>query len=199
LTLHKFSYRFAQEVLENSPAFQPAYNEIMDVFSRLVPLSRIGGNARFPIDQKRMNKWIDGQFRSIPGWEYHPRITDNTKLEGDFKKDRIQIEVQFGNMARWTYDILKFQITYSQGIVDIGVLVVPMRWFAGLIGDNVVYYERVLRELPHAKLSITLPILVLGLEPDDPETLSLRSRGLSQAAPIDAPGDESRIEPTSDV
>lgn len=186
MKLHKFSYRFAEEVLENSPAFQVAYSEVIYVFSRLLPLRRVGGNVKFPIDQKLMNKWVDEQFATMEGWEYHPRITDNTRLEGDFKKDRVQIEVQFGNMARWTYDILKFQITYSQGIVDIGILVVPLQWFAGLIGDNVVYYERVLRELPHAKLSITLPILVIGLEPDDPDTLALRGLGLAQAAPIDS-------------
>lgn len=191
MRLHKFSYRFAEEVLAHSPAFQTAYAEALDVFTRLVPLRRDGGNPRFPISQIRMNTWVDAEFSNVGGWEYHPRITDNTRLEGDFKKDRIQIEVQFGNMARWTYDILKFQITYSQGLVDIGILVVPVQWFAGVIGDNVVYYERVLRELPHAKLSITLPILVLGLEPDDAETLALRAVGQQQAASIDA-------EPTGD-
>lgn len=172
--------------MANSPAFTTAYQEALDIFTRLVPLRRVGGNPKFPIDQKLMNKWVDAEFAKAGGWQYHPRITSNTKLEGDFKKDRIQIEVQFGNMARWTYDILKFQITYSQGQVDIGILVVPIQWFAGLIGDNVVYYERVLRELPHAKLSITLPILVLGLEPDDVATLALKAQGQSQAAPLDS-------------
>ena len=82
------------------------------------------------------------------------------------EKIRVQIEVQFGNIARWTYDIFKFQICYSQDIVDVGILAVPMHTLAKEIGENIVYFERVSRELPHAKLSISLPILVVGLEAD---------------------------------
>jgi hypothetical protein len=43
------------------------------------------------------------------------------------------------------------------------VLVVPMQDVAKQIDENVAYYERVTRELPHAKMGITLPIWVLGL------------------------------------
>ncbi len=97
-------------------------------------------------------------------WEWHPSIVPGTHLAGDYRKDRVQIEVQLGNMARWTYDILKFQICYSQDIIDVGILAVPMHSLAKEIGENIAYFERVQRELPHAKLSISLPILVIGLE-----------------------------------
>lgn len=46
-------------------------------------------------------------------------------------------------------------------------LVVPMQRFANLIDENVAYFERVARELPWAKMSLTLPIWVIGIEPDD--------------------------------
>jgi hypothetical protein len=77
----------------------------------------------------------------------------------------VQAEVQFGNMSRWTYDVFKFQVSYSLDLIDVGVLVVPMQAFADTIDENVAHYERVVRELPYAKMSITLPIWVIGLSP----------------------------------
>jgi Restriction endonuclease BglII len=68
-------------------------------------------------------------------------------------------------MSRWTYDVFKFQVSYSLDLIDVGVLVVPMQEFASTIDENVAYYERVMRELPYAKMSITLPIWVIGIRP----------------------------------
>ncbi len=47
--------------------------------------------------------------------------------------------------------------------IEVGVLAVPVQATAAKIDENVVYYERVMRELPHAKMGITIPIWVLGL------------------------------------
>jgi hypothetical protein len=99
------------------------------------------------------------------GWEVEPKIISNadSKLKADFKKSGIQIEVQFGNMARWYTDVLKFLLSYSIDVIEVGVLIVPMLQTAKKIDENVVNFERVIRELPHAKMSISLPILVIGL------------------------------------
>ena len=172
MQLHFHNYRFADEVL-SSANFLKAKSEVLDILSRL-PAIKVGEKpwsipskkpkkAKFPVDQNAMNRWLDDQFKPR-GWEWHPKIVPGTFLAGDYRKDRIQIEVQFGNMARWTYDILKFQICYSQDIIDVGILALPMQSLALQIGENIAYFERVSRELPHAKSSITLPILVIGLE-----------------------------------
>ena len=122
-----------------------------------------------------MNRWVEAEFENS-GWEVHPLIIEGSNLEADFRKDRVQVEVQFGNMARWTYDVFKFQVCYSQDSVDVGILAVPMAWFCPYINSNVAQYERIVRELPHAKLSLTLPILVVGLEPEDRSVLPARQR-----------------------
>ncbi|MGO8832969.1 MAG: BglII/BstYI family type II restriction endonuclease [Roseiarcus sp.] len=75
--------------------------------------------------------------------------------------------MQFGNMARWYSDIFKFQAAYSQSLIQCGLCVVPMGEMARTIDSNVAHYERAVRELPSANLSITLPILLIGLERDD--------------------------------
>ncbi len=174
MILHYYNYRFANEVL-SSEKFENSKEEAIDILTRL-PSIKVGEEpwsvpskkpkkTKFPVDQNAMNRWLDDQFQPH-GWERHPKIVPGTNLEADYRKDRIQVEVQFGNMARWTYDILKFQICYSQDIIDVGILALPMHSLAKEIGENVAYFERVARELPHAKLSISLPILVVGLESD---------------------------------
>jgi Restriction endonuclease BglII len=67
-------------------------------------------------------------------------------------------------MARWYTDVFKFQVSYSLDHIDIGVLVTATQQFAATIDENVVYFERVARELPYAKMSITLPIWVIGVD-----------------------------------
>jgi len=57
------------------------------------------------------------------------------------------------------------QVSYSLDRIDVGVLIVPTQKFANTIDENIAYFERVERELPYAKMSITLPILVIGLAP----------------------------------
>jgi len=66
-------------------------------------------------------------------------------------------------MARWYTDVFKFLLSYSADDIEVGVLAVPMQDTAARIDENVVYFERVLRELPHARMGITIPIWVLGL------------------------------------
>lgn len=129
-----------------------------------------------PVSQIALNRYLDEQF-AAKGWLNQPAIVDpgradrtdrpSTKLKGDYKKGRLQVEVQFGNMARWYTDVFKFQLSYSLGEIDVGILVVPTQHFANLIDENVAYFERVERELPWAKMSLTLPIWVIGIEPDD--------------------------------
>ncbi len=173
MKLTTYSYRFAAEVL-NSPAFQRERKEIEDIFGGItVPQlnppklrTRSGKTMTFTTSQKNLNTLLNTEFKSR-GWDCQPFVTEDkvTGIKADYKKARVQVEVQFGNMARWYTDVFKFQVSYSLGLIDVGVLVVPMQTFANTIDENVAYYERVTRELPYAKMSITLPIWVIGIEP----------------------------------
>jgi hypothetical protein len=182
-----FSYRFAQEILEH-PNNRTAWDEIIDVISK-APLFLHPGkskrNAKLCVVQQCMNTWFDRALAVEAGWLYHPLATaiENSKLAADFRKTfdhvTIQAEVQFGNMSRWYSDIFKLQTAYSQSLVDIGLSIVPMGSLARQIDSNIVSFERVVRELPSANLSITLPILVIGIEPDEETTIvDLRDAGI---------------------
>lgn len=168
-----FSYRFAREILQ-SKQFRRQKDEILEIMKRIeVPdlsppktRKRGGKEMVFTTDQKTLNERFKQMFVAR-GWQVDPPVTEDrvTAIKADYKKDRIQVEVQFGNMARWYSDVFKLQVSYSLGLIDLGVLVVPMQEFAGTIDENVAYFERVVRELPYAKMSITLPILVMGVRP----------------------------------
>lgn len=170
-----FSYRYAQEILEH-PRNRAAWDEIVAAVSN-APLfihpRKSVSNSRLDVVQQCMNTWFDRELSVEAGWLYHPLATNiaNSKLAADFRKEfpnvTVQAEVQFGNMSRWYSDIFKLQTAYSQELANIGLSIVPMGTLARRIDSNIVSYERVVRELPSANLSITLPILVIGIEPDE--------------------------------
>jgi len=190
MKLEFYSYRYADAVLKHD-SFRRDYKEFEAVLRKagvpLLPDDKIkhrkrdaiqasGGLARYfflPVDQGTLNGEI---AHALPGWQKHPLVVPPEfvekgkpapALKADFKRGKLQIEVQFGNMARWYTDVFKFQLSYSIGAIDVAVLAVPMLRFANLIDENIANFERVVRELPSAKMSLTLPILVIGLEPND--------------------------------
>lgn len=181
-----FSYRYAKEILQHKN-FRGAWEEIDQIVSE-APVFEWPGkskkNPRLCVVQQVMNTYFERLFVTEHEWEFHPLATriPDSKLTADFRKKFvgpsdeelvIQVEVQFGNMGKWYSDIFKFQSAYSDKYAHVGLSIVPMHEMAKLIDSNVAYFERARRELPSAELSITLPILLLGLEYENAETIDL--------------------------
>jgi hypothetical protein len=161
----------AQEIFD-SPPFQPLRDDILDLLNQ-VPVAQLARPKRrtrsgktyvFPVDQKALNALIRAEFVAR-GWEPEPWIVADrgTQLKADYKKDRVRVEVQFGNIARVIYDLFKLQVSYAQDLIDVGVIVVPVQALAREIDENVAYFERVRRELQYARMSITLPVWLIGV------------------------------------
>ena len=74
-----------------------------------------------------------------------------------------QIEVEFGNVASSYRNYFKFQLSFSYGLTDICILIVPSYDLANRIDSGVSNFEKANREIPQAKLSVTVPIYVIGL------------------------------------
>jgi len=165
-----FSYRHAEAILDSE--YPEEKKDILAClraakWARTEPRVRKRKGrvvATLSINQAATNKALEALF-SKRDWDVHPRIISNavSQLAADFKKGKIQVEVQFGNMARWYTDVFKFLLSYSADDIEVGVLAIPMQKTAAAIDENVVNYERVVRELPHAKMGITIPIWILGL------------------------------------
>jgi len=170
-----YSYRYAREILEHE-TYRDAWDEITRVLKE-APLFVYAGKSRrnstLDIVQQVMNTYFDRCLAVDLDWEYQPLATriQNSGLRADFRKEftglTIQVEVQFGNMSRWYSDIFKFQTAYSQNLIQMGLCVVPTGVLARRIDSNIVNFERTVRELPSAELSISLPILLAGIEPDE--------------------------------
>lgn len=172
LKLH--SYRFAQEILQH-PNHRGAWDEVRGICEG-APLfiwpGKSGSNPRLDVVQQLMNVYFDRRFAIDARWQHHPLATriESSGLRADFRKSfgalAVQVEVQFGNMARWYSDIFKFQTAYSQGLIQAAISILPTAALGRQIDSNVAHFERAVRELPSAELSITLPILLVGLDPD---------------------------------
>jgi hypothetical protein len=194
-----FSYRYAKEILQH-PDHGDAWSEI-EGFLAEAPIfiypNKSKKNPRLDIVQQVMNTYFDRRLGVDLGWDYHPlatRIADSG-LTADFRKDFggliVQAEVQFGNMARWYSDVFKFQTAYSQGLINLGLSIVPSRGLAVRIDSNIVNFERAVRELPSAELSITLPILLIGLAQDEnTEVVDLRQTKFRKVSQITGKGKE---------
>ncbi|HEX5324601.1 MAG TPA: BglII/BstYI family type II restriction endonuclease [Capsulimonadaceae bacterium] len=166
-----YSYRHAEAILRHEFSSEMAEIEEAVAAVQWVPIipprPRIRNGrtvAVIAINQAQTNLRFEAEFEAR-GWQKHPYIVSeaDSRLAADFKKNRIQVEVQFGNMARWYTDVFKFLLSYSANDIEIGVLIVPMQITAKQIDENVVYFERVVRELPHAKMAVTIPVWVVGI------------------------------------
>jgi hypothetical protein len=164
LYLEKFSYRFAEQVLNSNLAIkleleQSIENLIFDADT----LSRPQFNA------------LLRQSLIARGWEDQPLVFGEPTDPGarmDFLKSRVGVEVEFGHASFIGIDLLKFQVSSYAGIdrIDVGVYIVTTRSFQNKMKrehnnnwEGSLTYEKVVRYLPHFKSAIQVPIYVLGI------------------------------------
>ena len=127
----------------------------------------------FPIHQAALNKELDRRLRGL-GWESQPIARGDlvagpipSNLLGDFAKDGVFVEVEFGNMASGFRDLFKFQIASRSGAGQLGVLIVACDRVARFFDQGVATYEQVTRLLPYMGIGLQLPTVVVGLDLND--------------------------------
>jgi hypothetical protein len=190
MEIKTFSYRFAEEILQH-PRYLPVYDELLKV-CRECPLPVYAGKSERQknkdVMQQPMNTYFKLRFTSL-GWEAEPLATPTETedaLRSDFRKTfydpetgevlvTAQIEVEFGNVASSYRNYFKFQLSYSYTLTDICVLVVPSQHLSVRIDSGVSNFEKTVREIPSAKLSITVPTLVIGLFDEGVETWDVKA------------------------
>lgn len=171
-----FSHRNGRDILE-SPKFSRAFNEFMGVLGSLPPYRAAQAkktSAAHVIAPGAMNHWLDNELCVKLDWDWHPLIIEaepddpghKSQLRSDYRKTRIEVEVQFGNVARYAYDVYKMAIAMALNHSDVGIQVVCTKKFAGITGGNIAYYERAVRELERSRLTLIVPLVVVGIEPE---------------------------------
>jgi hypothetical protein len=165
LRLEKFSYRFAEQVLNSKLALKQEIEEILtDPNIDVSSLSR-----------PAFNQLLDQSFVSR-GWESQPAVfaeVGDPTAKMDFLKERIGIEVEFGHSSFIGIDLLKFQVASYSSLdrIDLGVYIVATNNFKkemksqfNQTWEGSLSYEKVKRYLPHFKSAIQVPIYLIGLD-----------------------------------
>jgi hypothetical protein len=162
--LQRFSYRFAEQVLNSKLSLKEEIENILLASSSLATLSR-----------PAFNDLLNERFTKA-GWTPQPPVFDDPSDPGakmDFLKERIGIEVGFGHASFLGIDLLKFQVSSYSSLdkIDVGVYVVTTARFQkiaksefNLNWEGSLNYEKVCKYLPHFKSAIQVPIYVLGID-----------------------------------
>tara|TARA_B100000378_G_C17863738_1_gene349550 strand:- start:88 stop:627 length:540 start_codon:yes stop_codon:yes gene_type:complete len=109
------------------------------------------------------------------GWESQPKLSEKPRLIGDFRKNLVFGEIQFGNSATLYRDFYKFQYGVQNGLVSLNILITPVspsEFFPTRPDSvaNMAEYDLALRYF--SVLPISVPTLVIGLEPEPAQRLN---------------------------
>jgi hypothetical protein len=85
--------------------------------------------------------------------------------EMDFIKNRVGVEIQFGKYAFMVYNVCaKMTIFHNEGVIDVGIEVVPIKAFAEEMSSGVSYFEQFVWDLQHRGIAdIDIPALIMGI------------------------------------
>jgi hypothetical protein len=124
-----------------------------------------------PVDQSALNKKIEALLRP-DGWEAQPVAAGDfatgpsrLRLKGDFVRNGVFVEVEFGNIASMHRDFFKFQIANRAMPRSVAVLVVATEKLAKYFDSGVTTFEAAKRHIPYLVMGIQMPIWIVGIEP----------------------------------
>jgi hypothetical protein len=128
-----------------------------------------------PVSQKELNEKIAAGLGEL-GWTSQPVAArehinglSTAGLRGDFVKNKVFVEIEFGNVASSYRDIFKFLVARDNAMASVGVLVCATKRFGDLFDSGVASFESLERNImPFLRLT-PLPILFIGIDFDDQE------------------------------
>jgi hypothetical protein len=104
------------------------------------------------------------------GWTLQPLLLNDPRLIGDFKKNDVFVEVQFGNSATLYRDYYKFHYGLTHNLLSLAVLIVPTNpklFFPKRLASVSNMAEFDLAYKYFKLLPIPVPILLIGLLPEN--------------------------------
>lgn len=98
------------------------------------------------------------------GWSTKVSVSQHSAMTITSVKRQVGLCLQTGNMARMYADLLKLQKLYSERFITSGVIIVPSRQSAKVMGDNLAHSARLERELEIFNTVIHIPLLLIAME-----------------------------------
>lgn len=124
--------------------------------------------ALMPIDQPNWNLTIKRSLSAL-GWTSQPLAAGISNealanLRGDFVKNKVFVEVEFGNSASQYRDLFKFQIASRARSGDVAVIVLATKKVARFFDSGVASYEQMIGLKDYLSIGIQMPIWIVGLD-----------------------------------
>jgi hypothetical protein len=99
------------------------------------------------------------------GWSTKTSLSTGSKISISSTKGTTGLCMQTGgNMSRMYADLLKLQHLYVTEKIKCGVMIVPSKPTAKLLGDNMVHASRLVQELSLFKKVIQIPMIICSFE-----------------------------------
>jgi hypothetical protein len=113
-------------------------------------------------NQKGWTELRDSYDIRIPDY---PHVVKGAFKQCDFHKDPVLIEVQFGKYAFMFYDLAKFQYFYNQGMIKVGVEIVPCHFLQKQMSSGVSYGEQLVYDLERLSKNFpSVPIMIVLID-----------------------------------
>lgn len=167
--------KFKEEYFFCSPRLLQNIPEIGEIHSCIdrvewQPEFSIVVNGQKSEHQTAYNKAFNLEFGKFTDWETQPKLYDNPRLIGDFRKNDIFVEIQFGNSATIYRDYYKFHYGLTNRLLTLAVLIVPTtprKFFPTRPAsvNNMAEFDFAKRYFE--LLPIPVPILLIGLLPEN--------------------------------
>ncbi len=126
-----------------------------------------------PVDQGALNSRLKQAFKR-EGWRGEPPAdpkfiegTGALNLRGDFVREKVFVEVEFGNSSSTYRDLFKFQVASRSRVGEVAILLVATERLARRFDSNVATFEGALKLLPYMAIGLQMPVWILGIEPRD--------------------------------
>jgi hypothetical protein len=149
-----------------------------------------GGEKRkllLPANMPRLNEIYDEVLRA-EDWTPQPYAADDvfavtgSQSKGDFAKNGVFVEVEFGNTASLFRDLFKFQVASRERQGEVAVLITATRKLMKFHDSGVATYEKVVSMLPYMRIGVQMPIWIVGIEPVEWEPVRQRYKEMFATA-----------------
>jgi hypothetical protein len=193
------SFRHGEAILSGE-IYKPVYQEVLDVIKGISDddlKEKHGSFARPPMSlSKAINDLLKERFMKA-GWKEESPIFQETEYEGerwrlDFAKAPLSIEVAFNHGEAIAWNLLKpvlaSELNHVQKAIqtEAGIIITATAALkaAGGFDSAVGEYEKFIRYLKPLSTVLTVPMVIIGLEPPDSFTMKKTLQGNKHTSEI---------------
>lgn len=143
-------------------------------------VGRIINSLSFKVDENQSfyNREIERAFSGF-AWKKEGKAIPELDLKYDFRKNGVQVEVEFGNARAYYQDYIKFMLSFFSNQIQLGMLITPTIGFANVLCEigkqkalqkgrktysGMMHFEKAYKEFMYLKSIFDMPIVILGID-----------------------------------